>query len=334
MNQLAIAIDGGHSMFKIRAALTSTPRTRIVFNIPTVVIPVFRITNEQTRMRAESETVEVSGRKYFFGETALRQGRAEVFTGQNDDWINSPHHDAIVLGAWRKVMQSVGSQPLRIHLVMGLPAKFFGSQRDILRNRITALLTPCLLPGQTLKVMVQNQADAPLQWLSINGDGALNTQRNLDSESWGVIEIGHYTTDFSLSERGNVIEYASVSCVGVSMVYDAVTAALATEKIPTTIETVDRVVREREITWHGKTRDLRKLVDEASTGFEATVLDEADRLFGRQGGMLTGIIIGGGGAGLLADQIKKRFPTAIIGDDPRSIVAEGFCRLGLLSFNN
>jgi plasmid segregation protein ParM len=55
---------------------------------------------------------------------------------------------------------------------MGLPAKFVGPQRDALRNRITALLTPRLLPGQTLRVMVQSQADAPLQWLSIQSNGA------------------------------------------------------------------------------------------------------------------------------------------------------------------
>lgn len=333
MNQLSLAIDGGHSMFKVRAAFSATPEKRIAFNIPTVVIPAFQITNEQTRLRAEAETIETMGRKYFIGETAIRQGRAEVFTGQNDDWITTVQHDALMLGAWRRVMQSVGSRAIRIHLVIGLPAKFYGSQREKLKSRILDLLTPRLLPGQTLKLLIQSQADAPLQWLSINSNGSLNKERNLDLESWGAVEIGHYTTDFSLSEKGSIIEYASISCPGTSMVYDAVTAALAAEKIPTTISTIDQVVREQKIIWHGNTKDMTKLVENAAAGFESTVLDEVDRLFGHQGGMLNGIVIGGGGANLLSHQIKSRFPNAIIGDDPRSMVAEGFCRLGLMSLS-
>ena len=212
MENLSIAIDGGHSMFKVRAASLASPDERLSFQIPTVVMPAIALTNEQTRQKAELETVELDGRRYFIGDTALRQGRSEVYTGQNADWIESPQHDALVLGAWRKAMQAFGNPSARVHLVMGLPAKFVGPQRDALRNRIVALLTPRLLPGQTLRVMVQSQADAPLQWLSIQGNGRLHPGRDLDNEAWGVIEIGHYTTDFALCDRGAMMEYAAISC--------------------------------------------------------------------------------------------------------------------------
>ena len=43
------------------------------------------------------------------------------------------------------------------------------------------------------------------------------------------------------------------------------------------------------------------------------------------------IVIGGGGAELLFGKLKGRFPNAICGDEPRMMVAEGFCRLGLMS---
>jgi plasmid segregation protein ParM len=115
MENLSIAIDGGHSMFKVRAASLSLPDQRFSFQIPTVVMPAIVLTNEQTHQKAELETVELDGRKYFFGETAQRQGRSEVYTGQNAEWIESPQHDALVLGAWRKVMQSFGTRPARVH---------------------------------------------------------------------------------------------------------------------------------------------------------------------------------------------------------------------------
>jgi plasmid segregation protein ParM len=331
MENLAIAIDGGHSMFKVRAASLASPDKRFSFQIPTVVMPAIALTNEQTRQKAELETVELDGRRYFFGETALRQGRSEVYTGQNADWIESPQHDALVLGAWRRAMQAFGNPPARVHLVMGLPAKFVGPQRDTLRSRIAALLTPRLLPGQTLRVMVQSQADAPLQWLSIQSNGNPHPQRDLDNEAWGVIEIGHYTTDFALSDRGAMMEYAAVSCAGMHLVYDGMSSALAQAKLPTSLDVVEAAVRSGGIKHFGERIDVSHLLRQAKAGFEAVVMDEANRVFGQKAAVLDGIIVGGGGAELLLDGLKQRYPNAVSSDEPRMMVAEGFCRLGLLS---
>lgn len=331
MENLSIAIDGGHSMFKVRAASTTAPAKRFSTQIPTVVIPAVQLTNEQTRQKADLETVELDGRKYFFGETALRQGRAEVFTGQNADWIDSHAHDVLVLGAWRKVMHSFGKMPARVHLVMGLPARFVGPQREALRSRISALLTSRLLPGQTLRVMVQSQADAPLQWLSLRDNGTLDPQRDLDNEAWGVIEIGHYTTDFALSDRGAMMEYAAVSCPGVHLVYDCMSSAMSSAKLPTSLDVVDTAIRCGSIKIFGERTDVSHLLAGARAGFEAIVLDEAERIFGQRAAVLDGIIIGGGGADLLLPRLKVRYPNAVSSDDPRMMVAEGFCRLGLMS---
>lgn len=331
MENLSIAIDGGHSMFKVRAASLASPDKRFSFQLPTVVMPAITLTNEQTRQKAELETVELDGRRYFFGETALRQGRSEVYTGQNADWIESPQHDALVLGAWRKAMQAFGNPPARVHLVMGLPAKFVGPQRDTLRKRIADLLMPRLLPGQTLKVMVQSQADAPLQWLSIQSNGRPHPQRDLDNEAWGVIEIGHYTTDFALCDQGAMMEYAAVSCAGMHLVYDGMSSALAQAKLPTSLDVVEEAVRSGGIKHFGERVDVSHLLRQAKAGFEAVVMDEANRVFGQKAAVLDGIIVGGGGAELLLDGLKQRYPNAVSSDEPRMMVAEGFCRLGLLS---
>lgn len=331
MENLAIAIDGGHSMFKVRAASTAAPAKRFSTQIPTVVMPAVQLTNEQTRHKANLETVELEGRKYFFGETALRQGRAEVFTGQNAEWINSHAHDVLVLGAWRKVMHSFGNTPARVHLVMGLPARFVGPQREALRSRISALLTSRLLPGQTLRVMVQSQADAPLQWLSISDNGTLDPHRDLDNEAWGVIEIGHYTTDFALSDRGAMMEYAAISCPGAHLVYDGMSSAMSSARLPTSLDIVDRAIRCGFITVFGERTDVSNLLENAKAGFEAIVLDEAERIFGQRAAVLDGIIVGGGGADLLFPRLKARYPNVVSSDDPRMMVAEGFCRLGLMS---
>lgn len=312
MENLSIAIDGGHSTFKVRAASLASSNERISVQIPTVVMPAIALTNEQTRQKAELETVELDGRRYFIGDTALRQGRSEVYTGQNADWIESPQHDALVLGAWRKVMQAFDNPSARVHLIV-------------------ALLTPRLLPGQTLRVMVQSQADAPLQWLSIQNSGALHPQRDLDNEAWGVIEIGHYTTDFALCDRGAMMEYAAVSCAGMHLVYDGMSSALARAKLPTSLDVVETAVRTGCIKHFGEPVDVLPLLNQAKAGFEALVMDEANRVFGQKAAVLDGIIVGGGGAEMLFSEFRRRYPNAVTNDEPRMMVAEGFCRLGLLS---
>jgi len=331
LENISVAIDGGHSMIKVCVALSSTPDRRVTFCIPTVVMPAISLSNENTRLRAEAETVELDGRKYFFGETALRQGHSEVFTGQNIDWIETTQHDVLIAGAWRKITRSIGPVPARIHLVMGLPAKYFTAQKDILKDRVLALLTPKLSAGQTLRVMVQSQADAPLQWLALNEEGTIKVNRDMDKESWGVIEIGHFTTDFALSERGSMIEHAVSSTVGMHVVYDALSSAFAAERLPTSIEVIETAIRTGCIKLYGEMRDVRALVERAKLGFESALMEEAERIFGAKASLLDGIVIGGGGADTVLTKIRKRFPTAISGEDPRMMVAEGFCRLGLFS---
>lgn len=333
MTHLAIAIDGGHSMFKVRAALSTAPENRFSFQIPTVVMHAISLTNEQTRQRAEADTVEINREKYFFGETAQSQSRSEGFTGQNANWVESTQHDVLVLGVWRKVMQAIKVHPQHIHLVMGLPAKYLSAQKEILRQRTTSLLRPYLLPGQSLKVMIQSQADAPLQWLSIQKNGTSNKDRDLDRESWGVIEIGHFTTDFALSERGSMMEYAVSSCPGMHLVYEAVATGLAEERLPTSLDILETAIRIKSVKLYGKPRDVSHILEKAKAGFVATVLDEAERIFGNRAAVMDGIVVGGGGAEVLFTKLREKFPNAISGDDPRMMVAEGFCRLGLLSLS-
>lgn len=181
--------------------------------------------------------------------------------------------------------------------------------------------------------MVQSQVDAPLQWLSIQSNGAPHSKRDLDNEAWGVIEIGHYTTDFALSDRGAMMEDAAVSCAGMHLDYDGMSSALAQAKLPTSLNVVEAAVRSGGLKHFGEWVDVSHLLRQAKAGFEAVVMDEANRVFGQKAAVLDGIIVGGGGGGaeLLLDGLKQRYPNAVSSDEPRMIVAEGFCRLGLLS---
>jgi len=179
--------------------------------------------------------------------------------------------------------------------------------------------------------MVQSQADAPLQWLSIQSNGWPHPGRDLDNEAWGVIEIGHYTTDFALCDRGAMMEYAAVSCAGMHLVYEGMSSALAQTKLPTTLEVVEAAVRTGGIKHFGKRVDVSPLLNQAKAGFEAVVMDEANRVFEQKAAVFDSIIVGGGGVEMLLNGLKQRYPNAVSGDKSRIMVAEGLCRLSLLS---
>jgi plasmid segregation protein ParM len=333
VKHISIGMDIGHSRVKVRAALTTEQKSRISIEIPTVVTPAIQLGNDKTRKEAESDTVQIGSEKFFVGKTALRQGQPESFTGESADWISTPQHDALMLAAWRSVLEQSGerSRINRIHLVLGLPAKYYNGQREALKQRVVKLLTPTLGPTQTLKVFIQNQAEAPLQWISLNPDGTENHDRNLENQTWGTIEIGHYTTDFSFCDRGSMIENASTSCAGVSTVYTALSAAMTERSIPTNVEAVEEVVRHRKL----KNHDLGDLLDRAKEPFVATVVDQAKRVFGQKVFLMDGLIVAGGGAPLVLKELKQLFGEKVsMDEDPRMVVAEGFCRVGLLTLQH
>lgn len=330
MKHLSIGMDGGHSMFKIRAGFLDTPADRVSLQIPTAVMPAIRLGNDRAQQQAVADTVVVGGTSYFVGNTALRQGQLESFTGQNSNWVTTPEHDALIVAAWNRTIAVVGKAPMRISLVLGLPAKYYSSQKAALRERVAKLVTPLLATGQVLKVLVQNQGEAPLQWLALNPDGTPNATRDLDSQMWGVIEIGHFTTDFSLSDRGTMIERVSTSCEGMQVVYDAVAKELASHDLPTNVEAVELAVRNRAIATPTEVIDLAPSVKKGESVFTAAVVDHAVRVFDKQKRMLQGIVVAGGGAPVLFDTLKSKFAQCLTDKEPRFVVAEGLCRVGLL----
>jgi len=333
MKQFAIGMDIGHSRVKVRAGFTRDQSNRISFDIPTVVTPAIQLGNDKTRKDAELDTVQIGSNTFFVGQTALRQVQPDSFTGESADWINTTQHDALLIAAWRYALDRSGerSRITRVHLVLGLPAKYYNGQRDALKQRVVKLLAPTLGPNQTLKVFVQNQAEAPLQWIALKPDGTVNGDKNLENQTLGTIEIGHYTTDFSYCDRGSMIEQASTSCAGVNTVYTALAALMTERSIPSNVESVEEVVKHRKLKGH----DLGELLDRARKPFVATVVDQARRVFGQKAFLMDSLILAGGGAPLVLNELRQLFGDKVqIDDDSRMVVAEGFCRVGLLTLLN
>ena len=146
-NTISIGIDLGHS--SVKTAIKSGNKMPVIGGytiFPTVVRGWTPIANEETARRAEADTVEVNGKKFFVGETAQRQSQAETFTGQNRNWIATEQHDALMASAWNRAMGVLAkpennmAEPEQISLVLGLPASYYAEQRDALLSRARGLL--------------------------------------------------------------------------------------------------------------------------------------------------------------------------------------------------
>lgn len=336
-NAISIGIDLGHS--SVKTAIKSGNKMPVIGGytiFPTVVRGWTPIANEETARRAEADTVEVNGKKFFVGETAQRQSQAETFTGQNRNWIATEQHDALMASAWNRAMGVLAkpennmAEPEQISLVLGLPASYYAEQRDALLSRARGLLQHLVKPHQDLQIYVETQSRAPLLCIVFDAYGQ-ETGRAGEEEIWGVVEIGQFTTDFTLHDRGQEVDAAASSARGASMIYDRIGAAFKQRGYEASYEQISRAIQNRKLKDFGKEVDINDIVQPAITEFTAYILDEVATRFGSKARSMDGIIVAGGGAYIVGQEIKAKYPNTIIPAQARFAVAEGYSRFGLLT---
>lgn len=318
-------LDVGHSA--VKAAFVKTPPggygngliTNLIF--PSVVAPAITISDDVEARRAEAETVEVHGRKFFVGETALIQGGAQVSRGLSEDWIDTPEHSALILGAIKKA-RAMGCADFEM-LVLGLPSNLYARQREGLRN-----IASDLLPGVEVKVIPQPMG--AYQFDMFNEHGQLHAGRKMAAESWGVVEIGHFSTDFLLMLNGRFVEKASGSCSGARVVAEQLQRIVASQLgITATLEECEEALATRCITIFGKTTDVSVQVGIAVEQLITEVVDNAKRILEQHARRLNGIIVAGGGAPLCREALADLWPHTRMAASPRLAVSEGMRRFGL-----
>lgn len=313
-----IGLDIGHSAVKVAATLPSGKAVRVMF--PSVICREFKISDDTERARAAAETVHVGNRAFFFGETARTQGGTSITTGLSEDWIDTPEHAALLLGAWRKIVEA-GVATDDVMLVLGLPTHLFGRQRDCLRENVGTHL-------QVKDIKVMPQAMGPYQATMLLQNGTPNPGRQFTGESWGVVEVGHFTTDFMLVQRGRWVEKASGVCSGARVAAEHLTRLLGQRKITVDILESEEAIQTGHVRDFGRRLDVTPERTQAISLLVDEVVDTATRLMEPYARKLDGVIVAGGGANLVFERLRERWPHAIKAEDPRFSVAEGMRRFG------
>lgn len=314
------SIDLGHSSVKVSFLNQDGVKRREMFR--SVVTPSFPISDETEAARAAAETVVVGGRSYFFGSTAETQGGAAVATGLSEDWIETPEYMALMLGALKKMKSKGCPEPLAM-VVMGLPTHVYSRYKE----RLKELAAP-YFGGAEIKIVPQ-----PLgayQRVMLEDMGKPSIGHSMTTESIGIVEIGYFSSDFMLMQSGRWVEKASGTCSGVRVAAEHLMRILSDKRgITADLGECEQALQSKHIKSFGKRLDVESEVRQALSILESEVVDVATRLMEPYARKLDGIVVAGGGAPFVFEQLKQKWAHAVLPDDHRFAVAEGMRRFGL-----
>ena len=317
-----IALDVGHSAVKA-VADSGTGRYSILY--PSVVSGAVELMEANARRVAERETVEVDGRRWFFGETAVTQGSSDSESGMSENWITTSAYSALVAGAFMKLAQ----RPDKIStenaiIVVGLPARYMMTQKKPLTELMQRL-------APSAQIVVLPQPLGPFMCLQFDENGKEDKERNIGKKTFGIIEVGHFTTDFGVIKNGLWVDKNAGSCEGAHVVVEKVAKLIKEQRghSLTLVETTKAIV-DGSFMEFGTPVDVTPFVAASTQVLVDKVLDTVDRLMDRDARSFDGIAVAGGAAQILFPMIKAKYRHAFLSSekDSRMAVAEGFYRGG------
>lgn len=313
MNQQSVAaIDIGHSEVKV-----SGPKGQFTF--PSFACPAVVITDPAEAARAAKETVNIDGRDWFFGKTAILQSGGVLSNGLSDTWVETPEHTALLVGALQKLSYS-GVNLEGGAIALGLPSRLHQRQKDALREIARRYVAA--------EILVLPQPIGPYYAAMLDEDGRQYKERPLKSASWAVVDIGYYTTDFLLMCEGRWIEAVKDSVKGAHIAAAALQRILRDKNYEIDLAECEQALQTKYIRHFGQV-DVSAEVSEAVSVIVSEVVDKAGRILAAYVSKIDGVVIAGGGAYLVSDALKNKWSNAVMADNPRMAVAEGFRRFAL-----
>jgi plasmid segregation protein ParM len=310
----SIGLDVGRSAVKL-----SYGDEQVTF--PTAAIPAVSLSVDGDS--AKGDTVRVGSNHYFVGDTAMIHSNGRVLEGLNDDWIATDEHSALLVAGYQRAIKGLGRTD--VNVVLGLPSRLHAAQKERLREVAAATL---LVGKENIHVLPQPLAAYFTR--VFNRDGT-PMEGATDDEKWFVIDIGFYTTDFGMVEKGIWSAAGQESMAGTYVAAGKLKRLIAAKHgIDVSTRVCEEILRTKSIRDQGKVLDLSDLVEEAVTDVARSIIDGAIQVFGT-GPIRSahGIFIAGGGSALMFEAIKAIWPHAVCAENPRLAVSEGMRRYGL-----
>lgn len=205
--------------------------------------------------------------------------------------------------------------------MVGLPTHLYRRQRNTLRDIVKHHV-------DVGELQIIPQAMGPYHAVMLAANGMPAPDRNMADEAWGVVEVGHFSTDFMVMKKGRWIQEASDVCSGARVAAARFQRLLAERGITVKLVQTEAALQSGRLRHLGENLDVTTERDLAATMLVAEVIDTAQRLMDAHVGELDGVIVAGGGASLVYKSIRAKWPHTIMADDSRFTVAEGMRRYG------
>ena len=259
-SRTVVGLDVGRSAIKV-VAYANGARFSIMY--PTLAVPAVALTDPTTAERAKTETEIIDGKAYFTGDTARLQGNLTSTIGLNDDWTDTPEYLALVKSAFTRLHKAGVPELDNAYVVVGTPSKLYGTRQERLVER-TKLALPKDVEIKALPQpmgaycdYVLDKSGFPIKDKLIGPGGRM--------KSYGVIEGGHFSTDFLLMKEGQYIERGADSCSGMSTAAEQLRRLLAKTSITASLVECEEAFRTKTLFQFGEEIPIGNEVLEAQS---------------------------------------------------------------------
>jgi plasmid segregation protein ParM len=182
------------------------------------------------------------------------------------------------------------------------------------------------------EIKVVPQSMGPFFSMMFDPKGEDQKDFDADNNSWAVIEVGHFTTDFALIENGRTVEKGFGSCDGLRIAVEEFQKLYQKEhpqKGDVMFSAATAAMETKQVKFRGEVIDVSAEVRHSVVRLGDIIINRGNQFLGDRVNQLEGIKIAGGGAPLVFNALKKQWPHASLADNARHAVAEGFCRFAL-----
>ena len=276
-------------------------------------------------------TLEINGQAFFYGERAQKHSRnamalfARERTEQSD--LMRTLFDAAMVE-----LGTVG----RVAVCTGLPVDWFQDREALEKTLIgehTFSVDGIERHVYVTRVVVVPQPFGSFFDLILDQDGKL-INASYARGKVGIADIGTFTADLALSDGLEYIQKGSGSkTTAMSTVWRSVRDGIkARYGLEYELHQVDHILRNGQtVTIHGQDRDISDLVAPAIDGLSQQVIGLMRDRWGKATDFKL-VILTGGGAGWIADQVKAVYPHARLVDNAHLGNLRGFYKYAARKF--
>lgn len=322
---IVAAIDVGYGNIKVVTYNTLTNSVKMNL-IPSIAGKADENEiSQQFGKKKNSYVVEYDGEKYEVGEDST----ANMVKVTHSDYLKTKSWKLFFLAA----LKSIGEEKIDL-VVSGLPVYQFKKLREEMMDVIKGVHK--VDEKLTVNVLNVEVIPQPLGALA----SLIDEKPELQTKNILLIDPGHHTFDWLCVIKGSIrMDLSGSHPEGVDSLINSVIKRVEKnhDGLLLSHHDIDESIRSGtfKVEVYGKDFDIKEYLDLAVSNQLESSIDALKNML-QSTHNISNILIGGGGAGLYIDVIRKAFPNHIVDSmkDPAMANAKGYMRFGLAKAKN